>query len=158
MGVDLGGDGGHGRIAAKFQEPLCFRPAIQIESDPRGGYCGPRSAEKDFVLLTAVNRGNSPTTINTLQLHEMPTWLSRLRRRPTRCFVIPNPQLKGYPPNIPFELGPFKGWNGVLRKRQDYVPDLYTGTFYTALYTTHRDKPYLARIPKLKPKPETKTL
>ena len=66
--------------------------------------------------------------------------------------MIPNPQPKGYPPNIPFDLAPSKSWTGVLRKRQDKVGDMHTGNFYVAVYASHRNKAYLSVIPKLKPK------
>jgi hypothetical protein len=75
-----------------------------------------------------------------------------IRRRSTRSFIIPNPQLKGYPPNIPFDLAPSKSWTGVIRKRQDYIADLHMGTFYAAVYASHRDKPYMKIIPKAAPK------
>lgn len=122
---------GTGALLLNFKNWLDSGPRIKLSLIPEGIIVGgdPKFDDKDIVIVTAINRGNSPTTINNLQLHEMPTWMSRLRRRPTRCFIIPNPQPKGYPPNVPFELAPFKSWNGVLRKRQGYVPDLYTGTF-----------------------------
>ena len=66
--------------------------------------------------------------------------------------MIANPQLKGYPPNIPADLEPNKKWTGIVRRRQDYIADLHTGNFYVAVHATHRDKPYYKRIPKLKPK------
>jgi hypothetical protein len=78
----------------------------------------PRFEEKDIVIVSVTNRGDAPTMITHLVLLELPTWWRRIRRRPTRTFIVPNPQLKGYPPNIPGELAPGKIWTGVIRKRQ----------------------------------------
>ena len=30
------------------------------------------------------------------------------------------------------------------------IPDMHTGKFYTGVYASHRDRPYLVRIPKKK--------
>jgi hypothetical protein len=114
----------------------------------------PRFEEKDIVIVSVTNRGDAPTMITHLVLLELPTWWRRIRRRPTRTFIVPNPQLKGYPPNIPGELAPGKIWTGVIRKRQDYISDLHTGRFYVGVYGSHRDKPYLRQIPKAKQKSE----
>jgi hypothetical protein len=115
---------------------------------------GPSFDERDIVIVSAINRGSAATVITGLHVFEMPTLKSRWRRKPTRCFLIPNPQLKGYPSNVPSELGPAKMWTGAIRKRADIIPDLHTGTFCAAIYASHRDKPYLKRIPKMVAKKE----
>jgi hypothetical protein len=76
----------------------------------------------------------------------------RWRIHPAKSYIIPNPQLKGYPDNIPSDLEPAKKWTGVIRKRPDLIADLRTGDFYTGIYASHRDRPYLIRIPKSKAK------
>jgi hypothetical protein len=114
----------------------------------------PRFEEKDIVIVSVTNRGDAATMITHLVLLEMPTWWRRFRRRPTRSFIVLNPQLRGYPPNIPGELAPGKIWTGVIRKRQDYIADLRSGHIYVGVYGSHRDKAYLRQIPKEAPKPK----
>jgi hypothetical protein len=115
----------------------------------------PREEEEDLVILTVTNRGDAPTTITHMVVFEMPWWeryrLRPRKIRPTNSYIIPNPQLKGYPPNVPSLLEPAKQWTGALRKRDDVIPDLHNGKFYTGVYASHRDRPYLVRIPKKKP-------
>jgi hypothetical protein len=87
--------------------------------------------------------------MESLHLMEMPTLWSRWRRS-TRSFVIPNPQLKNYPSNIPFNLEPNKRWTGLIRKRQDKIEDVQTGNFYVAISASHTDRLTLKKVPKRK--------
>jgi hypothetical protein len=111
---------------------------------------GPGVDETDLVIVTVINRGDAPTMVTNLCLFEMPSWWRRWRFRPIKSYVIPNPQLKGYPPNVPSDLEPAKKWTGALRQRPDVIPDMRTGSFYVGLYASHRDRPYLKRVPKKK--------
>jgi hypothetical protein len=106
--------------------------------------------ENDIVILSVTNRGDRPTVIQNMVLLEDGSWWQRFRKRPKRKFIIPNPELKGYPPNIPFDLKPSQSWTGVIRTRPDIIPNLYTGKFYAGICASHRNKPYLERIPKPK--------
>jgi hypothetical protein len=71
---------------------------IKLNLTPDGVVIGgePETDEKDHVILKATNRGDAPTMITNMVLFEMPTGWPRWRRRPTRSYLIPNPQLKGY--------------------------------------------------------------
>ena len=93
-------------------------------------------------LATSLSRRGVPVSvvITNLTLWEMPTWWSRQRRRPTRTMVVTNPQLKGYPRNVPSELAPAHIWTGVVRSRPDVVPDLPDGKFYVGVSTSHHDR------------------
>ena len=113
---------------------------------------GPEIDENDLVILTVTNRGTAPTMITSMVLLEFPSYWQRLRLRPKKSAMIPNPQLKGYPPNTPSELFPAKNWTGVIRKKGPNVPDLATGTYYAGVYVSTRNRPYLRRIPKPKSK------
>jgi hypothetical protein len=76
---------------------------LMVDAMTIGG--DPQFDEEDLIFVTVINRGNAPTMITNMLLWEM-TWWQKLRRRPNRTMIIPNPQLKGYPPNIPSELAP----------------------------------------------------
>jgi hypothetical protein len=131
-----------------------------IESGPRlkigvipdglviGG--GEEFDERDLVIVNVTNRGKIPVLITNLLLFEMPTLWSRWHNRPTRSMVVTNPQLKGYPRNIPGELAPAHIWTGVIRERPDTVPELRNGNFYVGVSTSHHDKPFLMHIPRVK--------
>jgi hypothetical protein len=115
--------------------------------------------EKNLLALTVVNRGGATTTLTHLVVLRFENILARLRCRPSKSFVIPNPQ-PGTRPNIPFELDPGKKWMGLARRRLDVIPDIDDGKYFIGVYGTHRDRPHMVRIPEAKSKlpPGTTTL
>jgi hypothetical protein len=117
----------------------------------------PQFDEKDLVIVNVTNRGGTTTMITNLTLHEFPSVFARWRRQPSSNRVVLNPQMKGYPPCIPSDLEPNKKWTGIIRNRADEPFDLRSGKVYAAVHASHRDRPYFACIPKLKPKSATKT-
>jgi hypothetical protein len=146
---------GSGALLLNFKSWLDSGPRLFLTVIPDGMIIGgdPQFDEKNLVIVSVVNRGTAATMITNLTLHEFPSTYARWRNRPSKSLVVLNPQLKGYPPCIPFGLEPNKNWNGVVRNRPDLPTDLHTGKVYVALHTTHRDKPYLAHIPKDKARP-----
>jgi hypothetical protein len=129
-------------------------PKLSLSLIPDGMIITPGSGvdERDLIILTVLNRGNAPTMVTNMVLFEMTSWWQRWRMRPKASYVITNPQHLGYPLNIPSDLEPSKRWTGIIRKREDIISDLRTGNFYTGIYTSHRDRPYLKRIPRKKEK------
>jgi hypothetical protein len=109
---------------------------------------GPTFDEKDLVVLTVTNRGDSPTVITHMVVFEFRSPFQRLRVRPAKSYVIPNPQLKGDPPNVPSDLEPSKRWTGAIRRRDDLGIDFHDGYHYTGVIASNRNRPYLIRIPK----------
>jgi hypothetical protein len=129
-------------------------PRLKISLIPDGLVIGGGEEfdERDLVIVTVTNRGRIPVLITNLLLWEMPTWRSRWRKRPTRTMVVSDPQLKGYPRNIPGELAPAHIWTGVIRDRPNIVPHLRNGNFYVGVSMSYRDEPYLVHIPLVKRK------
>jgi len=113
---------------------------------------GPEFDEKDLIILTVTNRGTAPTMITNMTVLEYKSFWQRVRNKSSQRAVIPNPQLKGYPPNTPSELPPAKNWTGVIRKKGPDVANLTTGVWYVGVSANTRNRPYLTRIPKLKDK------
>ncbi|MGB8276471.1 MAG: hypothetical protein WCF20_00820 [Methylovirgula sp.] len=109
---------------------------------------GPESDEDGLIILTVTNRGTAPTMITRMVVLEFTSSWQRLRLRPKQSAIIPNPQLKGYPPNTPSELAPAKNWTGVIRTKRPDVPNFTTGNWYAGVYVSTRNQPYLKRIPK----------
>lgn len=118
------------------------------------GSANPQHDEHDLVILTVINRGDAPTHITNMVLWELGSWWRLWRLRPTKSYVIPNPELRGFPPNMPADLEPGKQWRGLIRRRLDIIADYQTGTFYTGITTTTRNRPYLIRVPKRRKLPE----
>ena len=101
-----------------------------------------------LLVVDVVNRGDASTTIETLAILEFPNIWKRWRMKPSRSFIIPHPQPKGTPPSLPKLLSPGQKWTGIGHDRSDVTGDIQTGQFYAAVYTTDRDRPYLAHVPK----------
>ncbi|NLS04611.1 hypothetical protein HGP14_14730 [Rhizobium sp. P32RR-XVIII] len=111
----------------------------------------PATEGRKFVRVLAVNRGDAPTTIQSLGVSEYQNIWARWRDKPIRAFAIPHPQLPGSPPTLPYVLKTGEQWNGFVHDRIDVTGDMETGKMYAVIYTTDREKPYIARIPKRKP-------
>jgi hypothetical protein len=122
---------------------------------------GPDEDEKDLIILYVTNCGDTQTMIRSMVLFEIRSWWRLLLFKitssmswsswkviPEKNYVITNPQLKGYPRNIPSALEPSKTWTGAIRPRPDVIPDMHTGNFYTGIYASNRERPYVVRIPK----------
>jgi hypothetical protein len=123
--------------------------AVMVTS---GGSDEDESDESDerFLVVNVVNLGGTSTTIEGLSLVEFTTFGRRWLRRPNRSFIVPQPQPKGYPINVPSELKPNGRWTGIVSKLYSPV-DLETGIFYAQIAATHSRRSTLKRIPK-KPK------
>jgi hypothetical protein len=132
---------GTGALLLNFKNWIDSGAKLIINLIPDGMIVGgdPQFDEKDLVIVNVINRGAATTMITNLTLHELPTLYSLLRFRPTRSYVVTNPQLLGYPHNVPSDLEPNKKWTGVVRRRTDVIPDLHSGNFFVAVSASHRD-------------------
>jgi hypothetical protein len=134
------------------------RPKLDITLMPdavmvtSGGSDEDERDERDerFLVVNVVNLGGTSTTIEGLSLVEFTTFGRRWLRRPNRSFIVPQPQPKGYPINVPSELKPNERWTGIISKRSTEV-DIETGIFYAQIAATHSKRTTLKRIPR-KPK------
>jgi hypothetical protein len=144
-----------GVLALQIKQWLEAGPHLRITLIPEGMTIGggPELDEKDIIIVTVTNRGESPTMITNLLVFEYTSRWQRMRRLPKRSMVITNPQLKGYPPNIPTILEPGRFWTGAIRQREDVVKDFHTGNFYIGISCTHFNVALLKRIPKRRGKP-----
>jgi hypothetical protein len=133
-------------------------PKLTLRLVPDGVVTGDGAGEveKDLLIVYVLNRGTEPTTIENLLLLEYPNLWRRWRQKSTRSFIVPRPNLKNYPVNVPFELEPNRRWTGIVRKRQgpaDFQADLQSGNFYVGISASHTDRLITKRIPKPKPRP-----
>jgi hypothetical protein len=144
---------GTGALLLNFKTWLDSGVKLKMSLIPDGVVFGgdPRFDEHDIIIVSVTNRGDAPTMITGLNLFEYPSRWAYWRRRPSRCYVIPHPELKGYPPNVPHELVPARTWTGAIRQRPDLNIDVRNGKHYAVVYASHRDKPYRQHIPSKKP-------
>ncbi|MHC2399059.1 hypothetical protein ACVMGC_003603 [Bradyrhizobium barranii subsp. barranii] len=142
-------------FALNFRTWIENRPLVHLSLMVDGMIVSPGSGveEKDLTILTVTNRGRAPTMITNMVIFEMNSWWQRLRIRPEKSFVVANPQMAGYPPNVPGDLEPNKKWTGFARPRRDLLPDWPHHRYWVGVYVSHRDRPYLIRLPKTKPGP-----
>src|SRR4051812_4794897 len=108
---------GTGALLLNFKNWLDSGAHLIVSIVPDGIVFGgdPKHDEKDLVIVNVINRGQASTMITNLTIHKIPSWYRLWRFRPVKSYLIPNPQLLGYPPNIPFDLEPNKRWTGVIR-------------------------------------------
>lgn len=124
-------------------------PKIVVKARPNMTMVdGPKHVTKGVLVVDAVNRGSASTTIETLALLDFPSIWARMRMAPRQSFIVPNPVLEGAVGRPPFVLQPGSKWTGIAYDRADVTGDIQTGTFWAAVYTTDRNKPYLAKVPK----------
>jgi hypothetical protein len=154
---------GTGALLLNFKSWFDSGVKLKLNLVPKGLTigAGPEFDERDLTILYVTNRGDADTTITNMVLFERARWwqgrplywplsLKWLNTPWGKHYEIAHPQLKGYPPNVPSTLEPSKRWTGAIRydARRDIIPDLHTGYFYTGVVASHRDRPYLKRIPK----------
>jgi hypothetical protein len=125
---------------------------LKLSVIPDGVILGgdPQFDEQDLVILNVINRGRTPTIVSNFLLFEYENKWRLWRNQPTNTYVIRNPQLKGYPSNVPVDLEPSQKWIGVLRRRPDMKVNPNDGKHYIGIAATNRDRPYMILIP---PKP-----
>jgi hypothetical protein len=148
---------GTGALLLNFKNWLDSGAKLFLTLMPGGMIIGgdPQFDERDLIIVNVINRGAATTMITNLTLHEFLSWYARWRFQPSSNCVVTNPQMKGYPPCIPSDLEPNKKWTGIIRNRSDFDFDLHSGNFYVAVHASHRDRPYIRRIPKLNAKAPT---
>ncbi|MCW3055727.1 MAG: hypothetical protein JWN14_4897 [Chthonomonadales bacterium] len=141
---------GTGALLLNFKNWFDGGVRLHLSLMPNAQITGGDASEdvNDIMAVTVTNRGGSPTTITHLFVLEFPSLWRRYRRRQSKAFFIPNPAPLHSVYQLPFELGPAKLWTGIAHKRFDVNPDLHNGRHYLAVYCSHRDKAYLARVPK----------
>lgn len=130
------------------------KPRLVVNANPGMTTVGPRGlGDKKYVIVTATNRGSTPTTITHLGLLDFANWWKRLRRQHGRAAVVTHPTIAGTAMGqIPFVLEPGRQWSGVLNDDDELKEWMDTGRLYVAIYATHSERALLAplrRKPKL---------
>lgn len=116
-------------------------PNMQVWGDPhREG--------KTWVSVTVSNIGDAPTTIKGIGMEFYSNWYRRIRLRPNRAAVFPNPN-DTFP--LPKVLNPGEEWLGLIpQERVDKNRDLEelarTGYLIIWLSQSHRQREMRRRL------------
>jgi hypothetical protein len=126
-----------------FESGPRLRLRLMINARLIGG--SPSDDEDDLVVVSVDNRGDAPTTITNLAVQRFPNIWARFRFRPTESYIVPNPQVRGAPSNVPQVLQPGGRWTGIMRSRSDLF-DIEGGGYFVAVYANHKQRPFLKRV------------
>lgn len=109
----------------------------------------PQYDGKTLIAVNVVNYGDRPTTITNLGFLWFENLWNRIRRRPDKAFIIPNPSQAQV---LPFELKQGNLWSGIAVQDVAVEAMARDGLLYCVLYHTHTEKPVYRRlrIPKKK--------
>jgi hypothetical protein len=141
---------GTGALLLNFKSWLESGVKLRLALMARGMLIGggPGDDRQKLMILTVTNRGDASTTINSMVLYEMNRPWRRLLRKPNNFYLIPHPQLPGYPPNTPSFLEPGKSWTGHIDYGRSDMPNIHSGDFYVGVSASHRRREYLVHIPR----------
>jgi hypothetical protein len=122
------------------------RLRVSVTSDGLVIGGGPEFDEDDLVLVNATNIGTAATMVTNLTIEERFPFYYFWRRSPIKAYVVLNPQLRGYPRNVPQLVEPAHQWTGVIRNRPDIIKNIRDGDHYAAVHTSNRKRSYRRRI------------
>lgn len=103
----------------------------------------PDDEREDFVLLTVVNYGDSPITITNIVIYQYSGLYSYLRNNPEIAAIVPN----NPPQEVPYTLGLAQIFHGKIHRTIDFKRMVETGWLFVGICASHREKPYLKRMP-----------
>ena len=103
----------------------------------------PQYEGKTVISANVVNYGDRPTTIKNLGYLWFKNSWNRIRRRPDKAFIIPNPSEAH---KLPYELKQGNLWTGLAIQDKDVETMARDGLLYCVLYHTHNEKPVYRRL------------
>jgi hypothetical protein len=136
-----------GALLVQVRNWFASGPSLRISVMSDGLIIGgdPQFDERDLVIVNATNVGSADTMVTGLGIEERYPFYYFWRRAAINSYVVLNPQMLGYPANVPQLLEPAHRWTGIIRNRED-MANLRDGDHYVALHVSHRTRPYLRRI------------
>lgn len=138
-----------GALALEVRRWFESGPKLVVKAQPNMTLINAGGPEREGLLLVNVsNRGEGVTTITHFGLLEFPDAISRWQRKASNSFIVAHPYLAGMNTALPYVLRPGEMWTGFADGKSEATGDLQSGTMWVAIYTTDREKPYLALIPK----------
>ncbi|MGQ4273412.1 hypothetical protein [Terrihabitans sp. B22-R8] len=131
-------------------------PRISISVAPNMTLLGTHGDpdQEGLLIVTAMNRGDTPTTVTHMAIMSFRTPWHRWRQKTSAAYLVVHPHLDGQAPNIPGDLKPGGMWVGISRPRADVTGDVQDGWHWAGIHTTARRRPFPARIPARKEEPK----
>lgn len=141
-------------LVAAFQirEWLTAGPRLRVVLIPDAKIIGgdPSTDENDLVSVSVTNVGTADTMITHLSVERRdPFYYFFFRKHYSTAWLIPNPQMKGYPPNIPHLLKPAHTWVGVIRNSGRLADGKLRNGDYCAVVTVSTSRKGIAKRIKL---------
>ncbi|MBI3370533.1 MAG: hypothetical protein HY017_02085 [Betaproteobacteria bacterium] len=98
---------------------------------------------KTLILVNVSNYGDRPTTFTNLGYLYFTNLWNRIRRRPDKAAIIPNPS-DVHP--LPHELKQGSLWSGIAIQDDQVTKWAKEGRLYCVLYHSHSERPIYRRV------------
>ena len=119
-------------------------PKLRINVRPNMKTYGmPRMDGNTYVIVEAVNIGDRPTTIIVIGLRYYENWCQKLRKKPNKSFVSPNPVMTQ---ELPHVLEPGKMWTGGLLQNEELEKMAREGILICEVYDSWHKKAFNKRV------------
>lgn len=102
----------------------------------------PKHKGKKFVLVSANNRGERPTTLTGLGLRWYSSKRERRRRNAEKSFAV----IAETSQALPFHLQPGELWQGLFDQTEDVATMARDGLLFCEVYCTHTDRAPAAQL------------
>lgn len=103
----------------------------------------PRDGERNYIVITVANRGDTATTITHLGFQAYGTRWDRLCRKASASFIANNPSPEQ---PIPHFIEPGGRWMGMCIQNDEINRLLDSGLLWAEVYATHADNPTSVRL------------
>ena len=103
----------------------------------------PQYDGKTVISVNVSNYGDRPTTITHLGYLWFSSFWGRIRKRPNKAFVIPNPSDVHV---LPYELKQGNLWTGIAIQDENVAQMANAGRLYCVLYHSHSERPIYRRV------------
>lgn len=119
---------------------LSASPEMSVASDP--------PEPNTYLVVTASNTGDTPTTITHFALFKYDNIFQRWRDKKSLQRLVLNPSFPGDPVNIPKLLRPGERWMGVAGydNKGELANLIATGKLYAAIIASHKSRATVTRI------------
>ncbi|RCK33384.1 hypothetical protein TH9_10870 [Thalassospira xiamenensis] len=116
--------------------------SLMLTAQSTADYDLPGDERQKFILLTAVNSGNAPTTVTHIILHRYNSLFSRFRMRPSESWVV----VKNSICPLPYTLEVAKIFHGQINHDSELVAHIKSGNLYVGVAVTHKKYPILLHV------------
>lgn len=100
---------------------------------------------KEKLALSAVNRGNTPTTLTHFVAFTYKSKIHKLLKKPISTGLVANPGMHAHA-HLPQEIGVNKTWMGLMNYSDKLQKARVDGQLYVGVIATHSNKTYLAKV------------